>query len=75
MAGSRWPCCSFLAMVTLTAGLICFLREIYLATRYLRIGESEPERTHCDHRYDPPAVIAIVVAARWRQDFNMRNSG
>jgi Na+/melibiose symporter-like transporter len=33
-----------LAMIALTAGLVCFLREIYLATRYLRIGEPEPER-------------------------------
>lgn len=32
-----------LAMLALTAGLLCFLREIYLATRYLRIGEPEPE--------------------------------
>jgi hypothetical protein len=31
-----------LAMLALTAGLLCFLREIYLATRYLRIGEPEP---------------------------------
>lgn len=32
-----------LAMLALTAGLVCFLREIYLATRYLRIGEPDPE--------------------------------
>lgn len=32
------------AMLALTAGLICFLREIYLSTRYLRIGEPEPEQ-------------------------------
>ncbi|MDB5988321.1 MAG: hypothetical protein JWR16_3374, partial [Nevskia sp.] len=39
-----------LAMIALTAGLVCFLREIYLATRYLRIGEPEPERA-------APAVV------------------
>jgi hypothetical protein len=33
-----------LAMLALTAGLVCFLREIYLSTRYLRIGEPEPEQ-------------------------------
>ncbi len=33
------------AMLALTGGLICFLREIYLATRYLRIGVPEPEQT------------------------------
>jgi hypothetical protein len=32
------------AMVALTTGLIAFLREIYLATRYLRIGVPEPEQ-------------------------------
>ena len=32
-----------LAMLALTAGLICFLREITLATSHLRIGEPEPE--------------------------------
>ncbi len=32
------------AMLALTAGLVCFLREIYLSTRYLRIGEPEPEQ-------------------------------
>lgn len=30
------------AMSCLIAGLLCFLREIYLATRYVRIGEPEP---------------------------------
>jgi len=34
-----------MAMVTLTVGLVCFLREIYLSTRYLRIGEPEPEHS------------------------------
>jgi hypothetical protein len=32
------------AMVALTTGLVAFLREIYLATRYLRIGVPEPEQ-------------------------------
>ena len=32
------------AMFCLTAGLLCFLREVYLSTRYLRIGELEPEQ-------------------------------
>lgn len=32
------------AMLSLTAGLLCFLREVYLSTRYLRIGEPEPEQ-------------------------------
>jgi uncharacterized membrane protein len=34
-----------LAMAALTLGLVCLLREIYVATRYLRIGEPEPERS------------------------------
>lgn len=33
------------AMVALTLGLMFFLREIYLSTRYLRIGEPEPEQS------------------------------
>ena len=32
------------AMLALTAGLMSFLREIYLGTRYLRIGVPEPEQ-------------------------------
>jgi len=32
------------AMVCLTAGLLCLLREVYLSTYYLRIGEPEPEQ-------------------------------
>ena len=32
------------AMLCLILGLIAFLREVYLATRYLRIGEPEPEQ-------------------------------
>ena len=32
-----------LAMLALTMGLICFLREIWKATMHLRIGEPEPE--------------------------------
>lgn len=32
------------AMLSLTAGLLCLLREIYLSTYYLRIGEPEPEQ-------------------------------
>jgi hypothetical protein len=38
-----------LAMLSLTLGLICFLREITTATAHLRIGEPEPE-------HSPPAV-------------------
>jgi hypothetical protein len=33
-----------LAMLLLIAGLIDFLREVYLATRFLRIGVPEPEQ-------------------------------
>ncbi|SEP77391.1 Protein of unknown function [Solimonas aquatica] len=33
-----------LAVLSLICGLFCFLREVQLATRYLRIGEVEPER-------------------------------
>jgi hypothetical protein len=33
------------AMIALTLGLVLFLREIYLSTRYLRIGEPEPEQS------------------------------
>ncbi len=32
------------AMACLTVGLLCFLREVYIATRFLRIGEPEPEQ-------------------------------
>lgn len=32
-----------LSILSLIGGLVCFLREIQLATRYLRIGELEPE--------------------------------
>lgn len=32
------------AMLALMIGLILFLREVYLATQYLRIGEPEPEQ-------------------------------
>lgn len=42
------------AMLALTAGLICFLREIYLSTRYLRIGEPEPEQFAAVARALPP---------------------
>jgi hypothetical protein len=31
------------AMLSLTSGLLFFLREVHLATRYLRIGAPEPE--------------------------------
>ncbi len=34
-----------MAMAALTLGLVCFLREISLATRHLRIGEPEPEHS------------------------------
>jgi len=40
------------AMAALTLGLICFLREISLATRHLRIGEPEPE-------HSPPGGQAV----------------
>ncbi len=40
------------AMAALTLGLICFLREISLATRHLRIGEPEPE-------HSPPAGQSV----------------
>lgn len=43
------------AMLALTAGLICFLREIYLSTRYLRIGEPEPEQLAAVAVITPPA--------------------
>lgn len=33
-----------LSVLSLICGLFCFLREVQLATRYLRIGETEPER-------------------------------
>jgi F0F1-type ATP synthase assembly protein I len=32
------------AMLGLTAGLLCLLREVFLSTQYLRIGEPEPEQ-------------------------------
>jgi hypothetical protein len=48
------------AMLALTAGLVCFLREIYLSTRYLRIGEPEPEQ-----HVAPARVVATAhVAAK-----------
>jgi len=33
------------SIVSLIGGLLCFLREVQLATRYLRIGELEPEQS------------------------------
>lgn len=42
-----------IAMLCLVIGLLAFLREVYLATRYLRIGEPEPEQA--------PAKTAIAV--------------
>lgn len=33
-----------LGVMLLFAGLLCFLREIYLSTRYLRIGVPEPDK-------------------------------
>lgn len=39
---SAWIAMAFVgALLALIAGLLCFLREVYLATRYLRIGEPE----------------------------------
>ncbi|MBL6751522.1 MAG: DUF2721 domain-containing protein [Nevskia sp.] len=42
------------AMTALTVGLVCFLREVHLATLHLRIGAPEPENT------PPSAVLAPV---------------
>lgn len=47
---SRWNLSAVIAslfilsVLSLICGLLCFLREIQLATRYLRIGELEPEQ-------------------------------
>lgn len=47
---SRWDLSIVIAalfvgsILSLICGLFCFLREIQLATRYLRIGEPEPEQ-------------------------------
>jgi hypothetical protein len=47
---SRWNLSAVIAglfimsVLSLIGGLLCFLREIQLATRYLRIGELEPEQ-------------------------------
>ncbi len=49
-AFSRWNLSVVIAalfvgsILSLICGLFCFLREIQLATRYLRIGEPEPEQ-------------------------------
>ena len=48
-----------MAMLSLTAGLLCLLREIYLSTYYLRIGEPEPEQK---------PVIATVVTSSAAED-------
>lgn len=42
------------AMLALTLGLMFFLREIYLSTRYLRIGEPEPEQSPAAGIVTPP---------------------
>ncbi|MDE0854984.1 MAG: DUF2721 domain-containing protein [Nevskia sp.] len=47
------------AMAALTLGLICFLREISLATRHLRIGEPEPEHS--------PASASVIDPGPGRQ--------
>ena len=47
------------AMAALTLGLICFLREISLATRHLRIGEPEPEHS--------PLAVQVVGTGPNRQ--------
>lgn len=47
------------AMAALTLGLICFLREISLATRHLRIGEPEPEHS--------PAAAPVIDTGQGRQ--------
>ena len=47
---SRWNLSALIAglfvlsIISLICGLLCFLREIQLATRYLRIGEREPDK-------------------------------
>jgi hypothetical protein len=41
------------ALACVMCGLLCFLREVYLATRYLRIGEFEVE----ERPIDRPAQI------------------
>lgn len=49
-AFSRWNLAALtaglfvLSILSLICGLFCFLREVQLATRYLRIGEVEPEQ-------------------------------
>jgi hypothetical protein len=47
------------AMILLTLGLVMFLREIYISTRYLRIGEPEPEQSAAAEivttQHPPPA--------------------
>jgi len=45
------------AMACLTVGLLCLLREVYLSTHYLRIGEPEPEQKTA-------VESAIVTAGR-----------
>ena len=49
------------AMASLTLGLVCFLREISLATRHLRIGEPEPE-------HSPPAVQVVSTSSNRHAD-------
>ncbi len=57
-AFSRWNLSIVIAalfvgsILSLICGLFCVLREIQLATRYLRIGESEPEQV-----VPPPTVV------------------
>ena len=47
------------AMLALTAGLLMFLREIYISTRYLRIGAPEPEQARAMVVADPPPPTII----------------
>ena len=47
------------AMAALTLGLVCFLREISLATSHLRIGEPEPEHS--------PSTVQVVGTGPNRQ--------
>ena len=49
------------AMAALTLGLVCFLREISLATSHLRIGEPEPE-------HSPPAVQVVGTGPNRQAD-------
>lgn len=46
------------ALSALAGGLVIFLREIYLATRTLRIGPPEPAPPAADPESRPPAAVS-----------------